>query len=62
VAARQDWSTVQAILDYRGARRAVDLFNQGAEGAKQLEAQPGLAKLLLEIHRAQGTEVTTDGG
>ncbi len=61
VALRQDWHLVQAILEERAARRAVDLFNQGGEGFEALKQSPGLQEVLLEMHRAQsGAGVSLD--
>lgn len=52
---------VQAVLDYRGVKQAVDWLNSGRQGAEQLQKHPELATLLVEIHRAQmGANVTLD--
>ena len=61
VAERQDWALVQAILDYRAARLAVDLMNDGSRGYEQLVKRPELQDILLRMHRAQqGDQVTYD--
>ncbi len=44
------------VLEYRAARQAVELFNAGSKGIETLQQNPGLINLLLEMHRAQGTE------
>lgn len=49
----QDWTLVQGVFDYRNARAAVDLFNQGKKGLESLGKQPALMDLLVELHRAQ---------
>lgn len=49
-----------AILDYRRARAALDLFNSGREGAQQLADHPEMLELLLEMGRAQSPEMTLD--
>lgn len=51
VARQQDWGDVRAILDYRNAARAVELFN--AHKISELGAEPGLLTLLLDMLRAQ---------
>jgi hypothetical protein len=57
-AVRQDWPTVQAILDYRTARLAVDLFNEHDAGAKQLQAQPALLAALQTLSLANTDALT----
>lgn len=47
------------VLEVRAARLARDLFNAGAEGAKELTAQPTLLPLLLRLVRAQEGEGAT---
>lgn len=49
----QDWTLVGAVFDYRNAKAAVDLFNQGKKGTEGLNKQPALMDLLVELHRAQ---------
>mgnify|MGYP001616194586 CR=1 FL=1 len=61
VALRQDWALVQAILDYRTAKAAIDLFNGGKEGAEELLKQPHLGAILVAMHRAQVGEDVTVG-
>ena len=58
VAERQDWALVTAVLEYRAAKAAIDLFNAGSRGVAELQKQPGLVALLLEINRAQGAPTT----
>lgn len=58
---RQDWTLVQAVLDYRNAGVAVELFNQGRKGVEQIQREPLLAEILLELHRAQDGAVTMAG-
>ena len=53
VALRQDWQTVLDVLDYRNAKAAIALFNQGKKGADQLLQQPHLMAILLRLTRAQ---------
>ena len=53
VALRQDWTLVGSVFDYRNAKAAVDLFNQGKKGTEALNKQPALMNLLVEMHRAQ---------
>ena len=43
---------VQAILDYRGAKLAVDLFDQEG-GVAKLHENPGLLSALAMMQRAQ---------
>jgi hypothetical protein len=59
-AERQDGVLVSRILDYRNAKAAIDLLNGGQAGAAELMKHPELADLLLEMHRAQGTEMTRE--
>ena len=58
---RQDWGLVQAILDYRNAQSAIELFNSGAKGVGALKEHPALGELLVEMSRAQGQEMTQAG-
>jgi hypothetical protein len=44
---------MEAILDYRNAKYAVVLFNQGSKGATELRKYPHLLQILLEMKRAQ---------
>jgi hypothetical protein len=60
VAERQNWQTVKAILEYRAAKAAVDMVNQGNSGMEELAKHPSLGNLLVEMHRAQGTETTVE--
>lgn len=54
-----DWQGLMAILDYRRARRAIDLFNDGAKGFDELQKRPDLVQILVEMGRAQaGPDVT----
>ncbi len=57
-AERQDWATVQAILDYRAAHRAIDLFNQGKEGIEQLQGQPALTDMIRLLGLADRDALT----
>lgn len=54
-AKEQDWHEVQAILDYRAAERARDLFNSPnkSQAFDELKANPYLTELLSRMHRAQ---------
>ena len=61
VAARQDLVLVQGILDYRNAKQAIGLMNQGATGFDELSKQPHLTDLLLRMVRAQGAGMATIG-
>lgn len=57
---RADYRKLVAILDYRRAETAIDLFNGGRAGLEQLEKRPDLAAILLEMGRAQaGTPALT---
>lgn len=60
VAERQDAMKVNAILEYRLARTAIELFNQGANGVEALQKHPAMVNLLVELHRAQGSEATEE--
>ncbi len=67
-AERQDIQMVRAVLDYRNAKAAVEMFNS-QEGRKELAKHAALGDLLLEMHRAHGSAATrltnleaTDGG
>jgi hypothetical protein len=51
-ALEQDYTLVQAILDYRGAKLAVDLFDQEG-GVAKLHENPGLLSALAMMQRAQ---------
>ncbi len=53
-AERQDWQQVHQILEYRLARRAVEVFNSGAKGIDTMAEHPELMNILLAMHRAQG--------
>lgn len=56
-----DYRKLAAILDYRRAQAAIDLFNGGKRGLEQLEKRPDLAAILLEMGRAQaGAALTLD--
>lgn len=58
---RADWRKLMAILDYRRAQAAIDLFNGGRHGMEQLEKRPDLTAILLEMGRAQaGGALTLD--
>lgn len=59
VALRQDWALVQAILDYRTAKAAIDLFNGGKEGAEELLKHPEMGAILVDMYRAQVDEDVT---
>lgn len=57
----EDSLALEQILDYRRARLAIDLFNQGKQGFEQLAAREDLMAILLELGRAQGgPDVTLD--
>lgn len=56
-----DWLELERILDYRRARLAIDLFNQGEKGFEQLSEREDLLALLLELGRAQDSNATLDG-
>ena len=47
---------VTRIIEYRNAKEAIRLANAGREGITQMQANPGLGTLLVEINRAQGVE------
>ena len=57
-ALRQDWPTVQAVLEYRALEQAITLMNRKG-GMAELEKRPELVALLLETHRAQFGNDTT---
>lgn len=44
---------VARVIEYRAARRAVELFNQGAKGLEQMVKAPVLAAVLRDMMRAQ---------
>lgn len=60
VARRLDWRDVRAILDYRNAQAAIDLFNQGGKGLAELQRHPHLGQLLVDLHRAQDAPASLD--
>lgn len=61
VAVRQPWPLVKHVLDYRVAKRAVDVFRQGSGAFDELNASPEMQGALLAMHRAQqGDEVTIE--
>lgn len=60
VAERQDWQLCQAVIDYRNAQAAIDLFNRGSQGRDTLMQHPHLADMLLELTRAQQPAATLD--
>lgn len=60
-AMQQDWALVRRILDYRNARTAVDVFNQGRKGVETMQRYPVLAQILVEMHRAQDATATAEG-
>ncbi|MDO8704083.1 MAG: hypothetical protein Q7J84_03975 [Sulfuricaulis sp.] len=51
---------MQSVLDYRNAKAAIDLFNQGRKGAEEMQKHPELGQLLVEMHRAQETTLTVE--
>jgi len=53
VAEKQDWSLVQAILDYRNAKVPLELMQQGEAGAKAMAAHPDVMNPIGELYRAQ---------
>lgn len=58
---REDWATVSAIMDYRRARRAVELVNGGESGYEELCQRADLTDILLAMARAQGgTDATVE--
>ena len=56
----QDWTLVQGVFDYRNAKTAVELFNQGKKGVEELGKKPALMNLLVELHRAQFDAATLE--
>lgn len=52
-AEQQDYRLVIAISDYRAAREAVRLFNEGRKGMEHLNANQPLLDLLVELARIQ---------
>jgi hypothetical protein len=54
VAERQPAQVVRAVLDYRNAKYALSLLEQGTAGFEQLSKNAGLQLLLLDLLRAQG--------
>lgn len=59
MALQQDPALVWAVFEYRAARTAVDLFNQGNKGYERLSKEPALQRILLEMHRAQQGDAVT---
>lgn len=57
VARREDWTEVLAVLEYRSLRLAIDTVNRGDDGARTMEINPSLMRLLTEMHRAQRDDV-----
>lgn len=55
----QDWALVQAILDYRNAKAAVEMMAD-QKGREELAKHPDLGNLLVEMHRAQGGAQTVE--
>ncbi len=56
-----DYRALIAILDYRRAQVAIDLFNGGRHGLEQLQKRADLCEILLEMGRAQsGAGLTMD--
>lgn len=53
VAEEQDYDLVRGILDYRNAKYAVELMNQGQRGFDELQKNPHLGELLLRMLKAQ---------
>lgn len=53
IAQRQDAVLVDQIMEYRAAKRAIELMNGGKEDKERLEKAPALVNLLREIDRAQ---------
>jgi hypothetical protein len=51
-ALQQDYTLVQSVMDWRAARRAVDLFD-ASDGLEQLHKSPGLLTILAMMQRAQ---------
>ena len=60
---RQDWPTVRAVLDYRAAEMAVELFNSKDKAAAfdALRSNPQLTEVLAKMTRAQ-QGVALEGG
>ena len=52
-ARRESWADVEAVMEYRMAKHALSVFNEGGEALKEFEAQPAFAALLMEMRRAQ---------
>lgn len=54
-AERQDWTKVRAVLDYRSAETAVELFNSKDKSASfdVLARNPQLTEVLAKMTRAQ---------
>lgn len=50
---------MQAILDYRNARQAVELVNRGKEGFTDLLRNPHLVTLMHEIYLARKDPANT---
>lgn len=51
---RADWRGLMAIVEFRRAKLAIELFNSGRDGAEQLGKRPDLTDLMLEMGKAQG--------
>jgi len=62
-AERQDWAKVRAVLDYRAAETAVELFNSKDKAAALdiLARNPHLTDVLAKMTRAQ-QGLALDGG
>ena len=53
----EDMGLLERVLEYRAAEQAVELMNQGGDGAKQLGENAHMMAVLRDMLRAQGQPV-----
>lgn len=53
VALEQDHMMVKRVLEWRMATRAIELFNAGEDGKRELASNPGLLRVLNLMRDAQ---------
>ena len=56
-ALREDMGIVERVLEYRAAEQAVELMNEGGDGAKRLGENAYQMAILRDMMRAQGQSV-----
>lgn len=52
-AERQDWGTVQRVLEYRAFEGAVTVFRRGKAGIATFQQHPELLDLIVALRKAQ---------